>query len=135
MSARPNCLNTSDCAAKTPGKHCHKCMMTARNKSDRQRTLNGVHKKANCPFTPEVFARSKTPEAIAKSNLTKARRRFPWCPDEYLSLNRKLRRSGLSVDERREIIERAAREDAALAIRRAQSAARAKHQRELEQRY
>lgn len=112
---RPDCLKPVACIAKTPGKHCHKCMMTARNKSAKQREAAKAEKLKNPTLTPEVIARSRTPEARQKAIHNRREREMAWCPAEYRTLYSKLTRSGpagrYSAGEARAMIEEAVKKD------------------------
>ena len=92
--SRPDCLasRASACVAKTPGKHCHRCMMTARNKSPKQREALRVHKKAHPALTPQARANALTREARLKACHTRRERAMAWCPPEYRDLYTKLTR-------------------------------------------
>lgn len=116
MVTHPDCLKPKACDAKGKNRdggppRCHRCMMTARNKTDAQRKAVREEKLKN-PTIAAMKAVSNLPHVRQRAAHTRLDREGHWCPREYRDVNRKLRSAKVPLEDRKSEIAKMIADDA-----------------------
>lgn len=155
-SMRPHCLQTDACAARTPGKHCKSCAVTARNKTPQMREVaSRTARKHRVLAREEVQRAAHSPENIVRREASRqntwmakdpagrrehaikmAKAKVAWCPASYLPEYRRLvDRVHIRAADARKMIEQQIAQDAKREVADRLADMRAKHARDLASRY